>query len=127
MPEAKEKAVSQTEFFPEKYVKRGVKILKLLSDESRLRVMLYLAKYGRAYVSEIGTALGLHQATLSHHLSLLRAADLVITDRDGKNVYYEINKPLWREMGLQFFAYLGKGPQIRFLDKFVIKLLKTPE
>ena len=118
------RAEAAPEFFPEAYIKRSVKILKLLSDESRLRVMLYLAKHGRAYVSEIGAALDLRQATLSHHLSLLRAADLVLTDRDGKNVYYEINKSLWRDMGLQFFAYLGKGTNIKFLDKFVLRLIK---
>ena len=97
--------------------------MKLLSDESRLRIMLYLAKEGRAYVSEMCHALGVSQTSLSHHLSLLRNADLVITSRDGKNIYYEINKPLWREMGLQFFTYLEKGKNIQFLDKFVIKLL----
>ena len=112
------------EFFPEKYVKRSAKILKLLSDQNRLRIMLFLAKEGRAFVTEIGDALGLNQTTLSHHLSLLRAADLVTTSRDGKNIYYEINHPLWREMGLQFFSYLGKGSNVKFLNKFVIKLLK---
>ncbi|MFQ5627204.1 MAG: ArsR/SmtB family transcription factor [bacterium] len=114
----------QEEFFPEKYVKRAVKILKLLSDENRLRVMLYLAKHERAFVSEISEALDLHQTTLSHHLSLLRTADLVVTLRDGKNVYYEINKPLWREMGLQFFTYLGKGSNVKFLDKFILRMIK---
>jgi ArsR family transcriptional regulator len=116
--------VSKKEFFPEKYIKRSVKILKLLSDENRLRVMLYLAKHERAYVTEIVEALDLNQTTLSHHLSLLRTADLVISIRDGKNIYYEINKPLWREMGLQFFTYLGKGASVRILDKFMLKMLK---
>lgn len=114
----------EREFFPEKYIKRASKMLKLLSDENRLRVMLYLAKHERAYVTEIGDALGLHQTTLSHHLSLLRAADLVVTFRDGKNIYYEINKPLWREMGLQFFSYLGKGTNVKFLDKFILRMIK---
>ena len=112
------------EFFPEKYVKRSVKILKLVSDENRLRIMLYLAKEERAYVNKMADVLRLNQTTLSHHLSLLRAADLVTTSRDGKNIYYEINKPFWREMGLEFFNYLGKGPHVRFLDKFILRLIK---
>lgn len=77
---------SNKEFFPEKYIKRSVKILKLSSDENRLRVMLYLAKHERAYVTEIVDALDLNQTTLSHHLSLLRTADLVVTIRNGKNI-----------------------------------------
>jgi ArsR family transcriptional regulator len=111
------------EFFPEAYVKKSVKILKLLSEESRLRIMLYLAKEGPCTVSEIVDALDLVQSTTSHHLSLLRAADLVITSREGKNVYYDINEPMWKAMGLQFFKYLQKGHEIDFLGKFVLKMI----
>lgn len=111
------------EFFPEVYIKKSVKLLKLLSEESRLRIMLYLAKEGPCTVSEIVEALDLVQSTTSHHLSLLRAADLVITARDGKNVFYDINEPMWKEMGLQFFKYLQKGDKIDLLGKFVVKLI----
>lgn len=111
------------EFFPESYIKKSVKILKLLSEESRLRIMLYLAKEGPCTVSEIIEALELVQSTTSHHLSLLRAADLVVTSRDGKNVYYDINDPIWKEMGLQFFKYLQKGNEIDLLGKFVLKMV----
>jgi DNA-binding transcriptional ArsR family regulator len=111
------------EFFPEAYIKKSVKLLKLLSEESRLRIMLYLAKAGPCTVSEIVEALDLVQSTTSHHLSLLRTADLVITSRDGKNVYYDINDPMWKEMGLQFFKYLQKGNEIDLLGKFVLKMV----
>jgi ArsR family transcriptional regulator len=112
------------EFFPETYIKKSVKILKLLSEESRLRIMLYLAKEGPCTVSEIVETLDLVQSTTSHHLSLLRAADLVVTSRDGKHVFYDINEPMWKEMGLQFFKYLQKGNEIDFLGKFVLKMIK---
>lgn len=112
------------EFFPEAYIKRSVKILKLLSEESRLRMMLYLAKEGPCTVSEIIEALDLVQSTTSHHLSLLRAADLVITSRDGKNVFYDINETMWKEMGLQFFKYLQKGNRIDLLGKFVVRMIE---
>ena len=112
------------EFFPEAYIKKSVKILKLLSEESRLRMMLYLAKEGPCTVSEIIEALDLVQSTTSHHLSLLRAADLVVTSRDGKNVFYDINETMWKEMGLQFFKYLQKGNRIDFLGKFVVRMIE---
>jgi len=111
------------EFFPEAYIKKSVKILKLLSEESRLRIMLYLAKEGPCAVSEMVEALDLVQSTTSHHLSLLRAADLVVTSRDGKNVFYDINEPVWKEMGWQFFKYLEKGNKIDLLGKFVVKMI----
>ena len=113
------------EFFPESFVKQSVKILKLLSEESRLRIMLYLAKDGPRTVSEIIDALDLVQSTCSHHLSLLRMADMVRTSRDGKSIYYDINESMWKEMGLQFFEYLQKGNEIDLLGRFVLKMIRT--
>lgn len=111
------------EFFPEEYIKRASKILRLISEESKLRIMLLLAKEGPFRVTEISEALNMNQTTVSHHLSLLRNADLVTANRDGKNIFYDINDPLWREMGKQFFDYLQKGDNIHILGKFVLKRL----
>jgi ArsR family transcriptional regulator len=119
----KEKKVgkSRTEFFPEEYLKRAIKILKLISEESKLRIMLLLAKDGPLRVSQIADLLEMNQTTTSHHLSLLRAADLLVHERDGKNIYYDINESIWREMGKEFFDYLQKGNDIHFLGKFILK------
>jgi DNA-binding transcriptional ArsR family regulator len=112
------------EFFPKGYIKKSVKVLKLLSEESRLRIMLYLAKEGPCAVSELAETLDLNITTLSHHLSLLRASDMVFTTRDGKNIYYDIHEPMWREMGLQFFKYLQKGKEVDFLGRFAVKVIE---
>lgn len=111
------------EFFPEEYIKRAVKVLKLVSEESKLRIMLLLAKEGPCRVTEICTILSMNQTTISHHLSLLRNADLVTTTREGTNIFYDINDSLWREMGWQFFDYLQKGDNIHFLGKFILQRL----
>lgn len=111
------------EFFPEEYIKRAVKVLRLISEESKLRIMLLLAKEGACRVTEICEALQMHQSTISHHLSLLRNADLVTTERKGTNIYYDINDSFWREMGKQFFDYLQKGNNIHILGKFLLKRL----
>ncbi|HEX9655259.1 MAG TPA: metalloregulator ArsR/SmtB family transcription factor [bacterium] len=120
------KKITESEFstfFPEEYVRRASKILKLISEESKLRIMLLLAKEGPCSVTEISETLRLTQPTVSHHLSLLRAADLVTNDREGKNIFYDINETTWREMGRQFFDYLQKGNDIHFLGKFVLRRL----
>ena len=111
------------EFFPEEYIKRAVKVLKLISEESKLRIMLLLAKEGECRVTDIAEMLGLNQTTLSHHLSRLRDADLVVTNREGTSIYYDINDAFWREMGREFFDYLEIGDNIPLLGKFLIKRL----
>lgn len=123
MSARKKNSAAVDEFFPDEYIKRAVKVLKLVSEESKLRIMLLLAKEGSCRVTEICENLGMNQTTVSHHLSLLRNADLVVTNRDGKNIYYDINDPFWREIGWQFFDYLKKGDDIRFLGKFLLKRL----
>ncbi len=112
------------QFFPDAYIKRAVKVLKLISDESKLRIMLLLAKEGPCRVTDIAEILHMNQTTVSHHLSLLRNADLVTPDRDGKNIYYDVNDACWREIGRDFFEYLNKGDDIHFLGKFILKRLK---
>ena len=111
------------QFFPDDYIKRAVKVLRLISEESKLRIMLLLAKEGACRVTDIADILGMNQSTVSHHLSLLRNADLVTTTRDGKNIFYDINDVTWRQMGREFFDYLQKGDDIHFLGKFLLKRL----
>ena len=114
-----------SEFFPDAYIKKSVKILRLVGEESKLRIMLLLAKERPCSVTEISENLNMKQTTVSHHLSLLRNADLVTTQRTGKNVFYDINDTVWQEMGKQFFDYLQKGNDIHFLGKFILtRILK---
>lgn len=110
-------------FFPNEYIRRASKILKLVSEESKLRIMLLLAKEGPCTVTEISTTLRMIQPTASRNLALLRAADLVTSTRDGKNIFYDIDENTWREMGRQFFDYLQKGNDVHFLGKFVLRRL----
>jgi ArsR family transcriptional regulator len=44
-------------------------------------------------VNDVVAQLGnVSQPTVSHHLSILRDADLVHTRRDGKQIYYSLNQ-----------------------------------
>lgn len=51
-------------------------IFKLLSDEHRLRILLYLARERELSVKALCDKLGLSQPAVSHHLALLRLAGL---------------------------------------------------
>ena len=112
------------EFFTEDYVRQSSRILRLLSDETRLRIMLYLAKEGAHCVSDLCRVLELPQATISHHLSLLREQELVLDRRQGRNVIYDIHNATWRRLGFQFFQLLRKGNKVTLLDRFIIRKLK---
>ncbi len=63
--------------------------LKVLSDRTRLAVMEYLMEQP-SHVGPLGDALKVEQSLLSHHLKVLREAELVVADRDGKAVLYSV-------------------------------------
>lgn len=64
-------------------------VYKLLSDETRLRV-LALLRDNELSVGEIHKSLGMGQSTLSSQLGLLKEQNLVASRKEGQNVYYRI-------------------------------------
>lgn len=64
--------------------------LKALADPTRVRLMSLLlsADDGEACGCDLAPAVGLTDATVSHHLGQLFKAGLVTRERRGMNVYY---------------------------------------
>ena len=64
-------------------------MLTALANENRLLLLCQLT-HGEKSVSDLESALDLHQPTLSQQLGVLRSEGLVTTRRDGKRIYYAI-------------------------------------
>jgi DNA-binding transcriptional ArsR family regulator len=73
----------------EDYLQPVAFVAKSLSDENRLRILLYVND-GKKSVSSIVEELNLSQPLVSHHLKELRRSLLVKVERRGPFVYYEI-------------------------------------
>lgn len=65
--------------------------LKALGDPIRLQIVRGLQS-GPLSVSDLTHLLDLEMANVSHHLRVLFHADIVTTQRDGKFIYYHLNK-----------------------------------
>ena len=63
------------------------KLLKILSDPTRLRIIEVLTTECES-VSAIVEATGLSQPLVSHHLRVLRNSGLARTERRGAYTYY---------------------------------------
>jgi ArsR family transcriptional regulator, arsenate/arsenite/antimonite-responsive transcriptional repressor len=101
--------------------KELVQVCKLLSDETRLRILVYLAREDELHVTALCDRLGQSQPAVSHHLALLRVAGLIKARRDGKHNYYSVRQSRFRRLVEQLFQSMGetgKGP-LRF-DEFVV-------
>jgi ArsR family transcriptional regulator len=94
-----------------------VQVFKLLADQSRLKILLSLARHSELNVSALCESLNQPQPTVSHQLTLLRMAGLVSCRRRGKRNYYRIESRLAGQLVQQFFAESGKGHmQFTFKD-----------
>lgn len=71
------------------------RLFKALGDEVRLKV-LHLVKDQEVCVCDLMAVLGMPQASLSHHLSVLSQAGLVTARKQGRWNYYQAT-PLARE------------------------------
>lgn len=67
-------------------------MLKSLANESRLKIVDRLSK-GDCTAGELTDLVGLDQSTVSKHLSVLRAAGIVDSRREGSLVIYELLTP----------------------------------
>ncbi len=74
----------------DKNVREAVAMFSLTTDETRIAILFNLAN-GSLNVGEICSSISNpSQPAVSHHLSLLRAGDVVETNRNGKFNYYSL-------------------------------------
>ena len=70
---------------------------KALSHPVR-REILDLLKMGKMSAGEIADQFELTGATISHHLNVLKQADLVVESREKNFIYYELNTSVLEDM-----------------------------
>jgi ArsR family transcriptional regulator len=63
---------------------------KGMAHPKRIQIIAML-KGGEKTVNELAKLTGIPQANMSQHLSILRRLGLLVTRRDGTNVYYSIS------------------------------------
>lgn len=68
--------------------------LKALADPVRVKLvsLLFCAEAGEQCSSDLAATVDLSESTVSHHLSQLRRAGLVESERRGMNVYHRARK-----------------------------------
>lgn len=70
----------------------ATKLFKALSDETRLRIVLTMARAGEERCEcEIVPMFGLSQSTISYHLKVLREAGIVECEKRGLWAYCRVN------------------------------------
>ena len=81
--------------------------LKALADPIR-REILNLLKGGRMSAGEIAEHFPVTGASVSRHLSVLKEADLIRDERQGKFIYYDLNASVLEEIMLWLTELKGE-------------------
>lgn len=68
-----------------------LKIIKSLSEQTRIRILALLHQVQKACVSEIVDTLEESQYKVSRHLKILQEAGLVVGSKKGRWIYYQLN------------------------------------
>ncbi len=90
-------------------------MFRLMGDASRLKIVLVCLDKPRC-VSDIATTTQLSPSLVSHHLRLLRAARMLKSERQGKQVFYVAADHHVRRVIADMVAHVGENPDVQDFD-----------
>ena len=76
-----------------KELKAVAKVFVALGDEHRQRILLLFGKGERLNIGQIAAVATISRSAVSHHLKVLKNAEVLLSEKVGKEVFFWINKP----------------------------------
>ncbi len=70
-----------------------IDFIKAIASESRIKIMLLFMDGQERTVNQIAESVGLGQSTTSEHLALMKRSGLLTAVKQGKEVYYQPDRP----------------------------------
>lgn len=81
-------------------------LFKALADPTRRRILQILKEQDMT-VQEIGAYFDITGASLSHHLDILKRANVVIDQKEGQFRRYSLNTSVFEEIVTMFISLFG--------------------
>ena len=79
---------------------------KAIADPTRRRILKYL-RGGEHTAGELAEYAGIARTALSHHLMVLKLADLVRVERRGQFQVYSLNTTVFQDLLTELMNWLG--------------------
>ncbi|EJL44094.1 transcriptional regulator [Brevibacillus agri] len=80
---------------------------KALSDPTRRKILDLLREKDRT-AGEIAEHFQMTKPSISHHLNLLKQAEMVFDERKGQNIYYSLNTTVFQDLLKWFIQFHSK-------------------
>lgn len=81
-------------------------VFRALSDPTR-REILELLRGGPRTSGEIAAKFSTSWATVSRHLSVLKDSELILAERNGQHIVYELNTTVFQDVVEHLIKWLG--------------------
>jgi ArsR family transcriptional regulator len=96
----------------------SLQLFKILSDETRLGIVLLLKQLGELCVCDLCTGLEKSQPKISRHLAMLRECGLLLDRKQGKWVHYRLSPhiPAWAALVVEQ-AWLSQQDEVRTMAR----------
>ncbi len=90
-----------------KYLNRGFvqELYRAIADPHR-RTILRVLRHGERTAGELASVTGLRPAALTHHLMVLKLADLVRVERRGQYQIYSLNTTVFQDLVTEILGWL---------------------
>ena len=83
-------------------------VFKALSDSTRRKILEMLSEKDMN-AGEIADAFQISKPYISHHLSILKSAKLIIDERQGQNIIYSLNMTVFQDVVKWFFDFYERN------------------
>lgn len=81
-------------------------IFKALADSTRRKIISLLNERDMT-AGEIAQAFDISKPSISHHLNLLKKAEILIDQRKGQYIYYSLNASIFQDI-IGWFSQLNQ-------------------
>jgi DNA-binding transcriptional ArsR family regulator len=90
-------------------LRKSAQMVRAINHKLRQRILFLIDENKRMTVSTIYAKLGIEQSVASQHLSILRNAGFVHTEREGKFIFYSVNYPRIKQINQCTDAILSRN------------------
>jgi ArsR family transcriptional regulator len=98
-----------------------VRVFKVLSDGTRLRIIYFLLQADELHVRALCDLLSQSQPAVSHHLALLRVAGLIDSRRQGKHNFYRLLPTGFHHLLDQVYSTVPPGLRRTRFEQHVLR------
>ena len=84
-------------------------VFKALADPTRRKILKLLRRQSMT-AGELAHAFPITKGSLSHHFNVLRAADLIRSERRGQNIVYSLNTTVFEDVSSMLLELFQSEP-----------------